>query len=270
MMRLAWTTDIHLNFLSPQQIDTWLDTICTIDKPDALLITGDIGEADSVCSYLTRMVRRLDIPIYFVLGNHDYYRGSVDGVRRAVQKLCSEHNKLHWLPGCDVVKLAEATALVGHGCWSDGGYGDFLNSSVMLNDYLLIADLAKCGMDTPKLLTTIQALGREGGDYLRPVLAKAAKQYKQVYVALHSPPFQETAWHEGKTPLNNDPHLPHFTCKAAGDVLLDCAKQYPDTQFIVLCGHTHGEGERLIKPNLRVLTGGAEYGSPQIKRVFEV
>jgi Icc protein len=30
----------------------------------------------------------------------------------------------------------------------------------------------------------------------------------------------------------------------------------------VLCGHTHGEGDINILPNLRVVTGGARYGAP--------
>jgi predicted phosphohydrolase len=270
MTRLAWTTDIHLNFLSSAEIDTWLQSIHTSNKPDALLITGDISEGDKLADCLSRMVTQLDIPIYFVLGNHDYYRSSIDCVRANVKKVCAEHDKLHALAQSGVITLADDIALVGHGGWSDGGYGDFLNSPIVLNDYLLIQDLAVCALDLPKLLVEIQALGKEAGEHLRNVLPQAAKTHRQVYVALHSPPFPETAWHEGKTPALDDPHLPHFTCKAAGDALLEAAQAYPNVQFTVLCGHTHGAGERHILPNLHVITGGAEYCKPQIKRVFEL
>lgn len=74
MVQLGWMTDIHLNFLAMPQIDAWLEIIGG-DNPDILVITGDIGEAHTVADYLIRMVKRLDIPIYFVLGNHDYYNG---------------------------------------------------------------------------------------------------------------------------------------------------------------------------------------------------
>lgn len=269
-MRLAWTTDIHLNFLKSPQIDTWLDAIRTEDKPDALLITGDIGEAKTLSQYLIWMVERLAIPIYFVLGNHDYYHGSVAGVRSQMRKLCAEYPKLFWLPESSIIPLGADTALVGHGAWSDGGYGSFLSSTIVLNDYVIIQDLAACKMDFPCLLQKIQALGAEAGTYLRDILPQAAAKYQTVYVALHSPPFQNTAWYEGKTPPDNDPYLPHFTCKAAGDALLEVARSYPQTEFIVLCGHTHGDGERQIQPNLRVITGGAEYGKPQIKQVFTI
>jgi 3',5'-cyclic AMP phosphodiesterase CpdA len=269
MTRLAWTTDIHLNFLSKTQIIRWLDGIA-VDKPDMLLITGDIGESKTVREYLMRMVAHLDIPIYFVLGNHDFYHDSVDNVRQMVTTLCGEHDNLRWLPLYEVVSLSDDIALVGHDSWSDGGYGDFVNSSVFLNDYLLIADLASCKLQLHDLLVKVQALGNEAGDYFRAVLPQAAQTHKQVYVALHSPPFPETTWHEGKIPEPDDPYLPHFSCKAAGDALLDIAAQYPQTQFTVLCGHTHGEGDVQVRPNLRVLTGGAEYGNPQIKRVFKI
>jgi 3',5'-cyclic-AMP phosphodiesterase len=45
---------------------------------------------------------------------------------------------------------------------------------------------------------------------------------------------------------------------------------HPKSNLLVLCGHTHGGGELHVTDNLRVLTGGAEYGKPAIQRVVEV
>jgi hypothetical protein len=36
----------------------------------------------------------------------------------------------------------------------------------------------------------------------------------------------------------------------------------------VLCGHTHGQGEVTMLPNLRVQTGGAEYGKPKVNKLI--
>jgi 3',5'-cyclic-AMP phosphodiesterase len=44
----------------------------------------------------------------------------------------------------------------------------------------------------------------------------------------------------------------------------------PQSRLLVLCGHTHGNGETRILDNLQVLTGGAEYGRPEIQRVLDV
>ena len=265
MVKIAWMTDIHLNFLQTMEIDKWLDTLL-VQELDALLITGDIGEANSLRDYLLHIVGHLRLPTYFVLGNHDYYHSSVVDVREIATKLDEEHSLLNWLPEQGIVKLTDSIGLVGHGAWGDAGYGDFMRSKVMLNDYQLIHELD--GLNPVALLKKLYELGQEANIFLNKILPEALEHYEQVYVALHIPPFQESCWYRGKTPTNDDDYLPHFTCKGAGDALLDIAEQYPDKQITVLCGHTHGSGETIIRPNLHVITAGAEYGKPQIARVF--
>jgi 3',5'-cyclic-AMP phosphodiesterase len=44
----------------------------------------------------------------------------------------------------------------------------------------------------------------------------------------------------------------------------------PNRKLTVLCGHTHGRGEVEILPNLKVLTGGAQYGKPEIQPLLDV
>jgi Icc protein len=80
------------------------------------------------------------------------------------------------------------------------------------------------------------------------------------------PPFKEACWHEGH--ISDEDWLPHFTCKAVGDVLRDAMRARPDRQMRVLCGHTHGAGEARILPNLNVKTGGAEYGNPNLQELL--
>ena len=47
-------------------------------------------------------------------------------------------------------------------------------------------------------------------------------------------------------------------------------EKFPESNLLVLCGHTHGGGEVEILRNLRVLTGEAEYRHPRIQQVFDV
>lgn len=267
MTRIAWMTDIHLNFMGTVQIEDWLRTIKQQDF-HAMLITGDIGESDSLQDYLIRINGHLGVPIYFVLGNHDYYRSTIENVRANISRLNAEHAQLNWLPEQGVVKLSDTVGMIGHGAWGDGGYGDFLNSDLMLNDYVLIQDL--CDLEPQQRLLKLRALGQSAGIYIRRTLPTALQRFEHVYVALHVPPFQESCWYNGKTPNHDDDYLPHFTCKAVGDALLDIADQYPTKQITVLCGHTHGTGEVMMRPNLHVITAGAEYGSPTIARIFSV
>jgi hypothetical protein len=64
--------------------------------------------------------------------------------------------------------------------------------------------------------------------------------------------------------------LPHFSCKIAGDALISMMKKRPEKKLTVLCGHTHGGGQIEILPNLQVIAGGAQYGIPEIQRIFEI
>ena len=264
--RAAWLTDIHLEAVTVERFEQFMDEIKSRNV-DLLFITGDIDEKE-LSESIRQMIARLRIPIYFVLGNHDYYRKTIANVQAAMQMLTNQSRNAYWLPAQGVVKLTSTLGLVGHGGWADGGYGDFINSSVMLQDYLLIRDLQnKLGQE---LLDKLQFLGKMGGDYIRNILPVALEQYQHVILLTHAPPFREATWHLGNTPTDADPHLPHFSCKAIGDALLEVVPQYPDKQVTVLCGHTHSAGHAQILPNLTVLTGEAQYGRPIVQQVFEL
>src|SRR4051812_38267695 len=75
MSRLAWLTDIHLNFVTPPQVDEFLDEINSLE-PDAVLLGGDIGDGTNVVAYLSKIADRIKSSVYFVLGNHDFYGSS--------------------------------------------------------------------------------------------------------------------------------------------------------------------------------------------------
>jgi hypothetical protein len=55
-----------------------------------------------------------------------------------------------------------------------------------------------------------------------------------------------------------------------GAALYEIMNTYPDKTLTVLCGHTHTQAEAQILPNLKVKTGGAEYGSPNIQDIIAV
>jgi len=270
-MRLVWLTDIHLNFVSAARKDRMFDEICDA-KPDAVLLGGDIAEADSFAGCLKEMAERIGVPVYFVLGNHDYYRGSIEDVRRVARELTRDCDLLHWLPDVGAVPITEDVSLVGHGGWGDGRTGSFLDSEIMLNDYFLIRELREANgagrVLTPSLLDKLNALGDEAAEYFRTVLPSALERSREVFVLMHVPPFLEACWHDGK--LSDANWSPHFTCKAAGDALLELSEQFPECRVTVLCGHTHSEGEAVVGENLQVLTGRAEYGAPGLQRVFDV
>ena len=264
-MRIVWVTDIHLNFLGPGEREKFFSTI-TAHQPDGVFVTGDIAEAPTLTPLLEEMQKMLQVRVYFVLGNHDYYFSSIQKVRKSLEYWSEANQQVIYLPFAGVVELTSTTVLIGQDGWGDGRYGNYHQSPVRLTDQDLIQDFQ--GLNRVQTLTKLQTLGDEEGVRLQEVLGEALKRANHVVCLTHVPPFKEACWYEGK--VGNDDWLPFFTCKAVGDVLINLAEQYPDRQITVYCGHTHHEGTLQMRSNLKVVTGRAEYGAPQISEVLEI
>lgn len=263
--RLAWITDPHLNFVRAPGRARFYESVAE-RSPDAVLLGGDAGEANDLERYLHEMEDALRVPIYFVLGNHDCYRSSVRHVEELAARLSRESSFLRYLPEAGVVELADGAALVGHGGWADGRFGDYMGSTVQLSDHFLIGELL--GLGKLELRAVLRDLGDEAAARLRGLLDRALEGHERVIVLTHVPPFQEAAWHEGK--MSDPDYLPHFSSKASGDAILEALEGCPRSETLVLCGHTHGEGELQVRPGLRVITGGAVYGRPAVQGMFEL
>lgn len=264
-LRIGWFTDIHLNFLPPDKRSGFYAQLREA-KLDSLLLGGDIGEADSVTQFLAEIEQSVRVPVYFVLGNHDFYGGSIGAVRELVARQAAASQCLRWLPASGVVPLTATTALVGHDSWADGRFGDFFRSEVMLNDYVLISELRV--WDKQERYARLNALGDEAAEFLANRATEALAQCRNVFVLTHVPPFRESCWHEGR--ISDDDYLPHFACRAVGDRLAALMREHPGNRMVVLCGHTHSPGSARILDNLMVLTGAAQYGEPALQRVFEM
>ncbi len=263
-MRVAWLTDIHLNFV-PYRDRLAFYARLRETRADGFLIGGDIGESASVSEFLKEMESEISAPIWFVLGNHDFYRGSIAGTRLRTERQTSESARLHWLSSSGVVHLTEHSALIGHDSWADGRLGNYQDSEVVLNDYVLIEEFR--GLTKEKRLPTLHRLGEEAADYLEAQARLALARHSEVIVLTHVPPFREACWHEGR--VSGSDFLPHFACGAVGERLAAVMRGHPEAKMTILCGHTHSGGSVDIGANLQVLTGASEYGSPAIQCIFE-
>lgn len=173
------------------------------------------------------------------------------------------------MPAAGPQTVAPGITLVGHGGWGDARLGDFATSDVLLTDYFAIAELAKVfdldryegvfGEDSP-LERALREFGRDAAETLAPQLATAAGMSRQVMILTHVPPFREACWYGGE--ISGDNWLPSMSCGALGESIADAARTYPDVEFTVLCGHTHGEGRVEIGKNMVAHTQGARYEQP--------
>jgi len=268
-MKLIWATDIHLNFLDDNERREFYQKIVST-QCNAILLSGDIAEAPCLIEILTEMADYINKPIYFVLGNHDYYRGKINEVRAAITALSEAHEKLFWLPASGMQFLENDTILLGQDGWADGCFGDYQNSRVALNDSRMIADLFQEKiLGKSQLLEKMQQLADIDAKQLQHDLEIAVgKNPKKIIILTHVPPFREACFYNGK--MSDDDWLPFFSSKIMGDVLLQAASDNVAIEFSVFCGHTHGEAHYKPLNNLAINVGGAEYHQPVIQKIITV
>ncbi|MFW6170205.1 MAG: metallophosphoesterase family protein [Planctomycetota bacterium] len=265
MKRIAWATDTHFDFVEQARFHEFLGRL-EDTGPDILLLSGDIAESRNLVDCLIKLDDYLDRFIYFVLGNHDFYHGSIAQVREEVRSLCKQREKLVYLTDEQCVEISEGVGLVGHDGWGDGRAGDYQGSTVTLSDFSLIHELA--GLSKQDRWEVLKALGDESAAAVRQSLPQALERHARVFFLTHTPPLRDACWHNGR--ISDDQWAPLFTCQAVGDVLMEIAPQHHQCDLTVLCGHTHSPGTCHPLENVRIITGGAEYGFPIINQVFRI
>jgi Icc-related predicted phosphoesterase len=276
-MKLLWTTDIHLDHLKLPRIQEFCRNLLKPQNPDAIVITGDLSNSKMLFHHLLVLEKEMDpVPVFFVLGNHDYYDGSIKDIRVILKERYSytESDKkelskgAYWLGSSGIIPLVDSTALIGHDGWYDGGYANWFKSKLGMLDYEVIKELDSNSCPVKELrFDALQKIAWESANYIKENMVKAFNEgYKTLYIATHIPPFRESSTYLGK--ISDDDWMPHFSSKIMGDILLEVMPQYPENNVIVLCGHSHGKAYHKPLENLEVHTGYASYGEPSIAKTF--
>ena len=236
IMKLVWCSDIHLNFVKDKREYFYADIKNRC--PDVVVISGDIAESHDVVEYITEMERFLEVPVYFVLGNHDFYGSSVTDVRSSVKHL-------HHLAQTSIVALSKNTALIGVDAWT----GDCRNG-----DY-------EKGMDTLK--KTLQKLADTDARLLARRVKNAIKRgYTRLILVTHVPPYENACLYAGKK--SSPDGLCFWSSRILGETIEPLAKANPNIDFLWLCGHTHSKVTLHVCKNMQVRVAGAEYYYPQV------
>jgi predicted phosphodiesterase len=264
-MKVVWFTDIHLDLVDDEGIDALFSSIVAAE-PEVVLSGGDVGRSETFPKRLKELAKRLQCPLYFVLGNHDHYGSSFAGAQKAAKRVARKNRNLFWLPDEGVVKLSDETALIGHGLWGDGRAGNARRSSLELADHHLIEELATG--DREKLFDTLIARGDEAARWTREHLVEALEQAQRVFFLTHVPPF--VGPRRSFDRASSDDELPFYICVAVGEAILEIMASFPDCELTLLSGHRHLALEFDPAPNVHAIAGGARYMAPKIQRIFEI
>lgn len=255
-----------MDFSQEETLRQLLETLEPASEGTALVISGDISGRGRIATHLEWIAQFTTLPVYFVLGNHDFYHMTFERTFQSVRETCARFPNLHHLTDLGVIALNSSWAMIGHHGWGDGRAGLGIKTTVLINDSVNIHDLRN--HYKPELWAAMNRLGDESATQIAESLKLAVQKHKRVLIVTHVPPFPEAAWHQGK--MSGEDFLPHMCNLALGKTLREFALAHPDQEFVVLCGHTHSSGVFQAAPNLTVYTGAAEYGAPCSQGCFEV
>jgi hypothetical protein len=272
-LRLAWCTDIHLDFVeNPLEkfrhpnFNEFIKALLLIN-PEVVLITGDISIAPLLKHHLTLLEKLLQRHVLYVLGNHDFYGGSFSEVRNIVTELNESSNFLKYISDIEHVRLSYDTAMIGHDCWYDAVNGDYQSSPVIMSDWHQISDFhpAKSKND---IVSISRAQANLAAKHIQSSLEIVVKNYNNVIVLTHVPPFLETC--SGKGRCDKNEFIPWYTCPTVGKIIFSYALKYPKINFQVFSGHIHGTGEAQLLPNLIAKTNHSTYGTPRYASIITI
>lgn len=283
-MKFTWLTDVHLDFLDFDERHAFYEEVAA-HEGKVVLMTGDIGNSLSTCNFLKEMEAAAYKPIYYVLGNHDYYRGSIASTKEKHLFSTANLSQVTWLHE-QFVELTPDLFLVGADGWADMQYGNWETTSVHkhLNDHYKIEELYQTIQGTEPRMSNMDPSGKwreklteirrhysmQDVASLRATLEGNKERFKgkTLLVLTHIPPFPRNSLYYGA--VSDPDRLPFYTNKNMGDLLIEEAGANPDTTYYVLCGHAHSPSLYRPLSNLTVQCGRAEYKKPEVQEFCEL
>ena len=258
--KLAWATDTHFDAAGADAFNSFIAEL-RAQEADGLLVSGDISHGPLVFDALKKLYDGIEIPIYFIFGNHDFYDSSISEQRELVRAFSAGNPEITYLTYSDPIDLDGQWALVGHDGWADGKDGNFFQSPIRLNDFNYIRELI--GLDQQVLFRTLCGLGEEAAQSMRQKLKTAFQTHAKVLAVTHVPPFRKACLYESREA--DDDWAPFFVSQSMGSMLMELMPRYPEREVLVLCGHCHHGADYQPLSNLRVLSGHAQYGKPEVQ-----
>jgi len=235
--KYLWFTDTHLNRVNLIKKMLFIRHILK-ENPKAVFLTGDISTGMFLYYDLYLLATFVKCPIYFVLGNHDYWNSSIDKTHEKIKELCKKFPHLIWLSQSNAIALNDEAVIIGDEGWFDGWNGNTDYLKLTLDQYL-IEDFRKYKSIDEKLVCW-REMATKSSFNIEHKLCKALDDgYKTIYIVTHFPPWIEATRDRG-TVLEQF-WLPYNTNVSMGKTIERVMSKYTKSKVIVLCGHIHAD-----------------------------
>jgi len=253
VQKALWYSDLHLNFLSEKKLTLFIDSIIS-RNPDLVWLTGDITTGKKLIEHLELLVNRLPFPIYFIIGNHDYWGSSIEQTHENIRELVKKYpGRLFWVSDKLSLPFSESTVLIGNEGWYDAMLG-WPRHLVFTWDWFHISNFRALGCC--KRITSFQKVAADFTSKMRESLLSALNTHDHVYAMTHIPPWAE-ATHDVGTFFGWF-WLPYNVSVKMGMMFKEVMEQFPNKKLTVLCGHTHSKKSVQISGNINCHVAGAD------------
>ena len=274
MKEILFTADLHLNInaTNPRSgrsaMEDFAEAILR-EKPDVVVVAGDIGAAGHAARHLTEIRNAVgNRPLAITLGNHDFWLSSIGHAQfshldQVVTRFWREPAR-----DLDIVLLDRKNLDLGEivvaGCYGHFDLGHAEPGLQVGGVEVTEAIYLSGGMDglfwndfrfIPNCATRIQEEAMEQASGLACRMDAAITSGKRLLVAVHTCPWRELNGH----PLSGDES--DILAAYSGNSLLgkEIERRAGHVDFLV-CGHTHVPVPEQELHSIRCLNVGADYG----------
>ena len=244
--KYLWFSDTHLDQVLPWVLLKFIAHVIK-ERPKGIFLTGDISNGKLTPWHLKILATFISCPIYFVLGNHDYYLSSIDKVHDKIRKLCKRYPNLIWITEAGIIPINDETAIIGNEGWYDAANGKpgYLKLTI---DWWMTKNFRKLPSMRHRMRVWREMSQRSVDDIVAKLEYAIKLGYKNIYILTHFPPWKEATMHIGT--LLEGFWLPYNVNLRLGQALEDVMKRHEDRYITVLSGHTHDKFEIRITSNI--------------------
>jgi len=260
-----WYTDLHLNRLLPWTLYNLIQNIIK-ENPSGIFLTGDISNGTFTCFHLKLLAYFVKCPIYFVLGNHDYYLTGLEEQHKKIRAMCAKYPNLIWVTDNDPIALNEDVILVGAEGWYDARIGNPKHLKLAA-DWLMIKDFRKLPSMKERVIEFAKVADKSSRLLETKLTAALEQTHKSVFILTHFPPWREATRFKGS--ILEKYFIPYNVNLGMGQVIEKIMANVTNKNVTVLSGHTHEPEFIRVSKNINCQVGAAnQLSAPNSQKIY--